>query len=134
MQYAVQATTCGSQFRSAEGKRYWSLLFLFVPANTLPGTAVRRRLTLLCFLHKKYTHSSDIVHPPLFDDDLPNEHISFSLKLRDGIRDRPLVHIVGRRSDDRYSKLSRVATTKTRLPADSTDQKSPYTSMIQSTD
>lgn len=61
----------------------------------------QRRRPTLCFLHEKYTHSSNVVHPPLLDDDLPNEHIPFSLKLRDCIRDRPLVHVVGRRRDDR---------------------------------
>lgn len=37
-------------------------------------------------------HPIDVVHPPLFDDELPRKDISFCLELQDVVADRPLVH------------------------------------------
>lgn len=89
VQQALAQATCGCQFRLAGEKVSMPILYFRSCQHTLTPTAD----VILCMLHKKDTHSSNVIHPPLLDDDLANKYISFGLELRDGIRDRSLVHV-----------------------------------------
>lgn len=53
------------------------------------------RVTTACLIiGRQRAHPVNIVHPPLFDDNLSSEDIPFCLELQDTVADRPLVHFL----------------------------------------